>query len=109
MMMMMGREEEVGWRGEMEWMRERKTKKWDVILVFSFFFPSREEKKKKKNRSCSKAIIIDISVQESKQDKSPSLVKKYYLGKKGSKFGQLTNRRAVTTLDEKKKKKKKEI
>lgn len=44
----------------------------------SFFFPSREEKKKKrKKRSCSRAIIIDISVQESKQDKSPSLVKKY--------------------------------
>lgn len=45
--------------------------------LFFSFFPSREEKKKKKNRSCSRAIIIDISVQESKQDKSPSLVKKY--------------------------------
>lgn len=71
----------------------------------SFSFPSREEKKKK-NRSCSRAVIIDISVQESKQDKSPSLVKKYYLGKKGSKLGQLTNRRSVTPLDENQKKKK---
>lgn len=71
---------------------------------FSFFFPSREEKKKKKNLSCSRAIIIDISVQESKQDKSPSLVKRYEV-KKGFKLGQLTNRRAVTPLDEKKKKK----
>lgn len=41
-----------------------------------FSFLLREEKKKK-NRSCSRAIIIDISVQESKQDKSPSLVKTY--------------------------------
>lgn len=58
-----------------EWVRERE-KEVGRDLFFSFF-PSREEKKKKKNRSCSRAIIIDISVQESKQDKSPSLVKKY--------------------------------
>lgn len=43
-MMMMGREV-VGWRGEMELVRERK--KWDVIL-FPFFFPSREEKRRRR-------------------------------------------------------------
>lgn len=72
MMGMMGREV-VGWRGEMELVREKEVGRDPC----SFFFPSREDKKKKKNRSCSRAIIIDISVQESKQDKSPSLVKRY--------------------------------
>lgn len=61
------------WNG---WVREREREKEVGIDLSSFFFPSREEKKKKrKKRSCSRAIIIDISVQESKQDTSPSLVK----------------------------------
>lgn len=62
-----------GWNGMSGWEEEKEVGR----DPFSFFFPSREDKKKKRNRSCSRAIIIDISVQESKQDKSPSLVKKY--------------------------------
>lgn len=92
MMGMMGREV-VGWKGEMEWMRERK--KWDVI-----FFLSLEGRKEEEEKSFLFESYYHRYLCPRKQ------IKKYRII---FKLGQLTNRQSVTSLDEKKKKKKKAI
>lgn len=100
MMGMMGREEVVGWRGEMEWMRERK--KWDVI-----FFLSLEGRKEEEESSLFESYYHRYVCprKQARQESFLGQIKKYRII---FKLGQLTNRRSVTSLNEKEKKEKKE-
>lgn len=100
MMGMMGREGEVGWRGEMELVGERT--KWDMIsLLFSF---PRGRKEEEEGESSLFESYYHRYLCPRKQARQESFLGQKVLSKKGFKLGQLINRRAVTSLDEKKKK-----
>lgn len=101
MMGMMGREEVVGWRGEMELVGERERKKWDVIFFFLLSLEGRQEEEEESFLFESYYHRYLCPRKQARQESFLGQIKKYRII---FELGQLTNRRSVTSLDEKKKK-----